>query len=629
MGCGENKTRTLPPDAGQAAEDSGFPGDASIPFDAGLDNDSGIDAGPVDDDAGIDAGPMDVDAGTDAGTVGGTDAGTPDDGGSEAGFDAGACMRPPETYTCDPSDAATCPGGTCIPGANWCVGQVVDAGWYASCGNGVCDPCETATECPVDCAPAPTVTGTKVYTDPDTIDIWVHGFTNHSQSQLSTTVYGAVTGCNDLGTALATFKPSIPCATGENDLRPNQAVGMEYYGAIPPDWMTQAQINEVEQYPYVGGPTGLQRYGLILGMFIKWRLQVTGAHYANLVCHSMGCLLSRYVIENDIEQLASTSKITRWETNAGVLAGARLARLYDNPQVQMYADVLGLSTDDFALMNPAYVQQYAAVYDHQLYEGNNPLFNGILIHHMGANKASLPQAAGISLLDGIPNENPGNEPNDGIMFTSDEYFRSQSAAASVNTPDAGPVASTHVFDYIDHIDQPSSEEAKAMMVAALYNQRKVVVTLKSLTLNMDFENDELLETGVPPAEVVAEVVADYSPYTLPKYGVSAVIDNDTIAYRTATMYQQTLSTTVMPNQVVFEAPVFDDQTDFNLNVKLTETDYYTTTPWNVNEVNPLVGNLNDKVIVSYSGNVSLMNQTIPATSTGGDMELQVQMIDMY
>ena len=55
---------------------------------------------------------------------------------------------------------------------------------WALCGNGTCDPCEDALSCPATtCAPPPMlITGKPVYDDPNTMTVFVHGFTNSSAS---------------------------------------------------------------------------------------------------------------------------------------------------------------------------------------------------------------------------------------------------------------------------------------------------------------------------------------------------------------------------------------------------------------------------------------------------------------
>jgi hypothetical protein len=596
IGCAEDKLRGITGPA--KAHDAGITVDAGALPDAGE-----PDSGPPD------AGPPPVDAGT---------------------YDAGVlnCPYPTETYNCDPADASTCPGGICI--VSWCVGQVVDAGEYDQCGDGICEPCETPETCPADCAPPPTFTGTKSYDDPKTISIWVHGFASHSTSSSDTTTYGAIVGCNDLGAALATYEPQLPCAS-DGDNAPNQIAAVEYYGSVPASWLSQSDIMEIEQYPYLEGPTGLQRYGLIVAKFIKWRLSATGADYVNLACHSMGCEISRYIIENDIEGLASSNRIVRWETNCGVIAGAQFSRLYDNPNVQMYAQALGLGTvSDFALMNPLYAEEYAAAYDHQLYEGNSPLYGGILIHMATGTDPDLPEALGFSLIDDVPDENPGDNPNDGIMFTFDEFFHSQQSQGSTVTPSGTVMQASHSYFYVSHIDEPKYEGAHMLMAAGLFHRRKVIVTLQSISLTNDFETDSPtpLMVGPPPAEIVAQTTVDYNSYTLPTYGTSATIDTDQIAYRSPEMFQQTMGTTLMPNQVLFDAPVFDNQTDFDLNVVLTETDYYPRVGTMENSVGAVLST--DQTIASYNGmNEPLTNHVIPVTGAGGTAQLQVQVIEMY
>jgi hypothetical protein len=442
------------------------------------------------------------------------------------------------------------------------------------------------------------------------------------------TVYGAVGGgCGDLGDAVTIFRTGNPCGGDPNfDTAPNQVVSVEYYGAIPATWMSQQDIMEVEQYPYIGGPTGLQRYGLIVAKFIKWRMAHTGATHVNLACHSMGCLLARYVIENDLEQLASQNKITRWVTGAGVIAGAQLARLYNNPQVQMAAVNIGLAVDDFALMNPDYVQAHASSYDHKLWQGNNPLFAGMLIHHVGATDPRVPQALNIQLLN---LNNPQQDPNDGIMYTFDEMFASQSAAASVQTPSGQVVSATHSFLHIGHMNTTAGTDFKALLVAGLYHRRKVFITLDSITLKKDHEWSLAtpLELGAPPAEVVAETLVRYDPYTMPMYGVTALVDDDEMAYWSPPMFQQTQGTTLAPGQVIYAGPIFDDQTVLRLTLTLTESDYYQR--YQVNESFPA---FSDKQLIQVDQNITLANgmkQSIQASGDGADIVLGVSVVPLY
>jgi hypothetical protein len=544
------------------------------------------------------------------------DAGVPDAG-------DGGCPPPPVfNFKCDPHDSSTCPAGFCI--VNQCVAGQFDPHRFDGSGDGVCGPCEDAAECPADCGAPPTTSGQKVYDDPNTITVWLHGYTNHTAASLQATTYGSIIGCGDVGDALTTYGPSVPCGRDPaGDTAPNQVVAVEYYGAQPPAWMSAQDIMEVEQYPYLGGPTGLQRYGLIVAKFIRWRMAHTGATHVNIACHSMGCLLTRYVIENDIEQLASENKIVRWVTGAGVIGGAQLARLHNNPAFQMAADQVGLAVDDFALMNPDYVQTYAASWDHQLHEGNNPLLAGMLIHHVGATDPRIGQAFNLQLLN---LGNPDELPNDGILFTFDEMFASQAPRASLVTPSGEVLSATHAFIHVGHIDAPSAEGFHAALAAGLFHRRKVFVTLDSITLKKDheFTLQTPLELGTPPAEVVAEVQVSYDPYTMPKFGTHTLVDDDELAYRSPQLLSQVQGTTLQPSMVLYAGPVFDDQMAIHLKLTLTETDWYAR--YGCTESGPA---LSDRNLLNYESDVSLMDQVIPWSDDGADVKLRVHVVDLY
>jgi hypothetical protein len=627
LACGDSKTHALK-DAGVAdAADAAVDVDSGTPLvDAGT---PVVDSGPVEIDAGDDdAGPVDVDAGDEDA---GFDAGPEElDAGHDAGPllwpDGGACPTPPTFNTaCDTNDPSTCQDGLCI--LNFCVGAHGDTSVWGRCGDGTCDSCEDGTICPADCATPVVPVGTKVYDDPNTITVWVHGFTPHSSAEQMNMKYGEVKGCSDLGDAVAEYGINRPCATNGMDTTPDQIIGVEYYGANPADWMTAQDAADVAQYPYMGGTVGLQRYGLVVGKFIRWRLSVTGATHVNLACHSMGCLISRYVIENDIEHLASTNKIVRWATNAGVVGGARLARLYNNPTVEPLSDAIGLSVDDFAAMTPENVAQFAAAYDHKLYSMDNPLFTGMLIHNLGGTDPTV-QASGfnIPLLDILPSMNTGNEPNDGIMFTEDEYFHDSAPAVRLTTPGGMVMTPTHSYIHTYHMEVPSQPGAKALMVAGLFQKRKVIITLESVQLQKDFEQHAgdittLLQTGTPPADVVAETTIDYKPFT----HATTIVDEDKIAYRSPLLFEQDQGTTLMPNQVLFSGPVFDAQTALHLTTVLTETDSYAR--WGIAE--GLLGNISDTAIVSIDKDVPLTDHTETATNANATITVKVQVVDMY
>ncbi|MCO4763425.1 MAG: hypothetical protein KC502_18050 [Myxococcales bacterium] len=503
-----------------------------------------------------------------AGTAdGAADAGT-------SGGDAGAGSCTPTSafnYSCDAKKPATCPGGSCLFGL--CVGPKLDQDRWKLCGNQQCDPCESSQSCPADCGGLPKMSGKLDFTGKKTLTVWVHGFTNKSPAELKKLTFGSVKGCGDLHKQMQLFGATIPCgATSPGDKAPDQFVAVEYYGDQTPTWMSAKDIKQVQAYPVTAGAKGLIRYALVVAKFIRWRMKLTGATHVNLACHSMGCLIIRHLWENNMEGLAAERRLVRWYSNTGVIAGARLARLYDNPTIQQGAKSIGLELGDFVLMNPDNVMDVTAWWDHKLSAGNNPLFAGALLHHTIATDPKIAQALNIQLLD---LNNPGDEPNDGIMYSLDQYFHSQHPAARATTKTGTKLMSSRSWAYFDHMTNPESAAVGVLGVAALYHRRKVVVTLEEVTLKSDHEKDNLLDlanTGEPPAEIAVEVAVSYPTKKLK--GKPVLLSEQRVAHRSAEMFSQAEKSTKKPKLLIYSGPIFDGQKELSLALKLLEVDWY-------------------------------------------------------
>ena len=505
-----------------------------------------------------------------------TDSGQTDAGQTDAGQADTAAQCPTATnfdYKCDPTKPKTCPGGLCSLGS--CIGPKLNQDRWKDCGDGVCGPCESANGCPADCGKPPQLIGTKDYNGKDTITIWVHGFYNKNMADLAKMTYGQAEGCGGILKMLKTYGVDLPC--GDTDATAkltNHAIEVEYYGSKPAAWLSKDDIAAIDKWPFDKGALGLQRYALIVAKFARWRMKLSGAKHINFGCHSMGCLITRHLIENDYEQLASQSVIVRWATNTGVIAGARLARLYDNPDVQKIAAALSLELSDFVLMNPDYVMDVTAVWDHKLYAGNNPLLQGILIHHTAATDPKIQTAFGTQLLD---LNNPGDEPNDGIMYTLDEFFATQDKHGVTLDKAGKAVPSTRSFTFLDHMNNPKGDAAGLLSTAGLFHSRKVVITLAEVELYDDLEKDnplDIKQQGLKPAEIAAEVAVTFDPYVAKTFSKSVLVHQARTEHRSAELFTMAEKDIKKPELVLFSGPVFDAMTSLKLSVWLLEMDWY-------------------------------------------------------
>lgn len=639
--CGSPKAAAESDAAGAADVE----GDVNLATDTGAGsdvtagNDSGTDAATPDDTLATDAddAAQPGDAATDATAPDDADAKTEADAdvAPDSGVDPDGCALPKPVIgvcTSDPKDPCKLSGGTCTFGL--CLAPKEDPKRWDNCGDGTCASCES--NCPVDCGQAPTLTGAKDFSGDKTISIWVHGFSNQGADKLKTKVYGAVSGCGDVLENTQKFGNTRECGNlPGNDKDPNQMVSLEYYGAVPPPWMTAQDIADVEKFPYSGGPTGLQRYATITAKFVKWRMTVSGATHVNMACHSMGCLITRQMIENDYEGLASSQKISRWVTATGVVDGAQLAWLFNEKTVQDGAKAIGLELSDFILMNPDYVWDNAVWWDHKLYAANNPLFTGLLIHHIGANDPAIKQAFGISVLDSFDGLGGKTlQPNDGIMYTEDEYFHDQNVAIAAKALSGEAVKPTRTYIHADHMNCPGTLNSAVTAAAALFHHRKVVITVEEVKLIIDRESHALGdgEDGVSPAEIVVESETRFTPYlttAFPNVKDDLIVSDDKVKYRTSPMWQQNQGDTTNPNVVVFSGPVFDDMKELKLDVWLNEADTYPK--FKLNEV-PLdiLGQKATAPLVDFHGQVALTdNTTFSVSSKYATAKFKVRVYSMY
>ncbi len=139
----------------------------------------------------------------------------------------------------------------------------------------------------------------------------------------------------------------------------------------------------------------------------------------------MGRQVIRYLLEHDLEGPASDGVVARGYTVAGVLAGARLVRLFDDPTVRDAATPLALNTRDFVRMHPDCVVDDAAVWDHRPPEASSPLLAGILMHRTVGTDPWVSETSNVVRLLAL--NNPGDDSNDGVMYSLQRFFHDQTA----------------------------------------------------------------------------------------------------------------------------------------------------------------------------------------------------------
>lgn len=161
----------------------------------------------------------------------------------------------------------------------------------------------------------------------NTATVFVHGF-----NVQGTSISGTVGADYNLGYAM-NFAVAAGLPTALSDpTAPNQVAATTYYGNQYPNYYTADDIAEVN-----AAGEGVPRYALISAKYARHVMERSGATQVSLVGVSFGALVTRYIIEKNLEQLASSYRISRWIGVEGVVAG-NYAATYGGIVTQFFFD---------------------------------------------------------------------------------------------------------------------------------------------------------------------------------------------------------------------------------------------------------------------------------------------------
>ncbi len=257
-----------------------------------------------------------------------------------------------------------------------------------------------------------------------------------------------------------------------------------YYGDTPPTYYTQKDIDEVESLE------GIPRYALIIAKFAKYIKQKTSADTINIVSASMGSLVTRYLIEKDLEQLSSSNYISRWISLEGVIKGNVAA---SDSGLLRFAKSAGLFKN-----NSPEVKQMKYSWISKNLNPNSPYYKDIKIAFESSTDDHLNNSA-ITLLKGVA--------NDGVQAVRDTYFDGDFP---------------HTYLYETHTSLDNNLAAWADVVTFLTSHKRVKLTLLSASLE-DLHEDRLFYGSILPAEIVFSSKV-YSPSIYNKWQVERAID---------------------------------------------------------------------------------------------------------
>jgi hypothetical protein len=384
-----------------------------------------------------------------------------------------------------------------------------------------------------------------------TVTIYLHGFEREGSERHG--IYG-----EDIREPLADSVAALvglPVAAPQAPLPPNAVVGTTYYGDTPPAYYSAADQAELDAVTTQWGG-GVPRYALIVAKYARHVLQRSGAQQVNLVSASFGALVARWIIEKDVESLASEGKIARWLTIEGVVAGNWAA---SHDEAVDLLSLVGPEPIDVLHMQYSWVDANLG----PRADASHPSYAGILIGHVASTDD---RGNGGALRDAMLVLGE-YQPNDGVQSVPDATFRTVAAAARFQGR-----SPTIAFFHADHLGLADHRAAWVEAGLFLTATRRVTVTLKSARVT------NLHEASSPwwdwrPAEILFETRA-FSPAAQTRWAITEPLSARIKDGAAPPLVRYSVAGDTRPlSQVVFDDFVPADETALRLDLHAWEVDY--------------------------------------------------------
>ncbi len=405
------------------------------------------------------------------------------------------------------------------------------------------------------------VDSNKTHNPNDTVTVYVHGFSSHGAGE-SDTVYGTdiyESFMDDIPTFLG-----LPTINNPEDVnKTNVFAATGYYGDTPPSYYTEQDIADVEAVTEEFGG-GIPRYALIVAKYAKHLMERTGAKQVNFIGASMGGLVTRYLIEKNVEGLAADKKIARWLTLEGVVNGnyaaskddlLKIVELFEEPNI------------DVEHMHYDWIEENIA---QGRRTATSPYYKDILIGHETSTRDDLMDHALTWLLVA----NGQYQPNDAYQVVKDTYF--EDVQEDVRFMGQLPA---HSYFHENHLSLKDNKGVWAEIGTFLTSNKRVKVTLTKAKIFDKHDTDKKVSifghtvvSEINEAEIVFSSKI-HSPEVERRWKISDEISELTIngAVPKIVKYEHSGDENVV-NQVLFDDLVLENETELQLDLVVNEID---------------------------------------------------------
>ena len=267
--------------------------------------------------------------------------------------------------------------------------------------------------------------------------------------------------------------------------QPNVVTATSYYGDTPPPYYDDTDRAEIDTVTARWGG-GVPRYALIVGKYARYVLERSGARQVNFVSGSFGALIVRWLIEKDVEGLASSGSIARWLSVEGVVDGNWLASQPGVVQLLQFAEMPSIDVEH---MRYRWIEAHL---HSPRQSADSPHYSGILIGQWGS---SDDRANGRAITLGMLAAGEF-QPNDGLQGYQDTRFSAVAPGARF----LGLPPTSEVF-HVTHAGIRDDRGAWAQAIIFITQSRRVTITMtRARVQDLHEPSGPLLDWR--PAEVV-------------------------------------------------------------------------------------------------------------------------------
>ncbi len=373
-----------------------------------------------------------------------------------------------------------------------------------------------------------------------TITIYVHGYSQSGYNK--TGVYGDIDQ-DSVVDNLSEFT-NLPTMYNYDENSTNILAVTPYYGDEAPSYYTQKDLEDIDTVTKTYGG-GIPRYATIIAKFARHVMKTSDAEHINIVSASMGSLVTRWLIEKDIEQLASQKKISKWLSIEGVIRGNYAAS----------NNIL------IGIVDPI-VQQHIDT-KHMDYDWINKNLEGASATHPNYKEIQMGFISSTHDKDGALDTflalNGQLQPNDGVQLLKDTKFSS--------TPNHTP---TYTHFYQDHLGIKKDKGAWAQVATFLASKKRVKITLESATISNLHEH--INKYFNKKAEIVFQSRVK-SPKVYEDFDIDEEISERIVAGGALNLIKyKNENESKSIGQIVFDDYVLDDETELNIKITGYELD---------------------------------------------------------